>query len=349
MMTADLLDPILAGVCQCSSPEEDATEWELLNSPHCEERVLVNSQGIDLAVFTWPPLAAPCRGVVVLYHGIDVNTRFEFLRHRSMLSDGAELGLQYDRSFIAALNAAGFLCVGADMQGYGASGRVDPESIAYFERFSDIERDALLVYEDAKARHPGLPTFLLGISYGGLVVASLAAFLDARGGADYVGAVLMCPAMSLEKIKAKPSNAIMLPISEQLSRYFPKIALGQKSVSHFPMLSVDDHSDDKTGVYTGKLRARVACETLAAVERARRLAPGVTSPLLLVHSRNDTMTDVEGSVHFHAHASSRDKTLVYADEAAGPDGDMWHGLTQDPGCEAIAERVCAWLLARVPR
>lgn len=80
-----LLPEPFASVCQCAPPEddEDDREWQVRNAPHCEERVLVNEQGIDLAVFTWPPLSAPCRGVVVLFHGIDMNTRYEFLRHRA--------------------------------------------------------------------------------------------------------------------------------------------------------------------------------------------------------------------------------------------------------------------------
>ena len=146
-------------VASCCAAADDldeengpAQDWHISNAPNCEERTIINQQGLRLAVFEWPPLVPVVRGLVLLFHGIDSNTRFEFLRHRSILSNGEELGLQYERSTIQAFNDAGFVCVGADMQGYGTSQRVDAESMAYFERFEDIERDALLLFDDAKAR-----------------------------------------------------------------------------------------------------------------------------------------------------------------------------------------------------
>ena len=113
-------------------------------------------------------------------------------------------------------------------------------------------------------------------------------------------------------------------------------------------LKADDAMDDCTGVYTGKLRARVGHETLLATDRVRGAAPAVTAPLLVVHARGDTMCDPAGSLEFHARAGSSDKTFVYADAIDGVD-EMWHGLTQEPGSDAVAEYVCSWLLARASR
>lgn len=339
-------------VASCCAPAEDGVEeeppqWHVSNSPSCAQSALVNSQGLHLACFEWPPLVAPVRGVVLLYHGIDSNTRYEFLRHRSILSGGEALGLQYERSMVQALNEAGFVCVGADMQSYGTSERVEADAMGYFERFSDIERDARLVFEDARARYPNVPAFALGVSYGGLVTASLAAALGGTG--DLAGAVLLAPALSLEKLKAQPLNAILYPISTQLSAYFPQTPLADKSLNvKFPLLKADDAIDDCTGVYTGKLRARVGHETLLATDRVRGAAPTVTAPLLVVHARGDTMCDPAGSLEFHARAGSSDKTFVYADAIDGVD-EMWHGLTQEPGSDAVAEYVCSWLLARASR
>ena len=139
---------------------------------------------------------------------------------------------RYERSLAEALNAAGFVCVGADVQGWGKSGRVDEEAEAsrarversaarrasrrtrsrrwnasvasrrvarllastrtarlpplrgrrprtvvsrrYFESFDDLVNDARLVFDDAAARHPDLPVFILGCSFGGLIAATLA-------------------------------------------------------------------------------------------------------------------------------------------------------------------------------
>ena len=181
-------------------------------------------------------------------------------------------------------------------------------------------------------------------SYGGLVTASLAAALGGTG--DLAGAVLLAPALSLEKLKAQPLNAILYPISTQLSAYFPQTPLADKSLNvKFPLLKADDAMDDCTGVYTGKVRARVGHETILATDRLRAQAEDVSTPLLVVHARSDTMCDPEGSAYFVDRASSRDKTFVYAENIDGADGGMWHGLTQEPGSEAVAEHVASWLIA----
>lgn len=64
----DLFDSF-ASVCQCAIPDEvvEEREWHVANSPNCEESEVVNSQGLKLMMFTWPPLCAPIRGCVVMY------------------------------------------------------------------------------------------------------------------------------------------------------------------------------------------------------------------------------------------------------------------------------------------
>ena len=127
----------------------------------------------------------------------------------------------------------------------------------------------------------------------------------------------------------------------------PKLPLADKSLNtRFPLLAADDDHDDCTGVYTGKVRARVGHETILATDRLRAQAEDVSTPLLVVHARSDTMCDPEGSAYFVDRASSRDKTFVYAENIDGADGGMWHGLTQEPGSEAVAKHVASWLIAR---
>ena len=218
--------------------------------------------------------------------------------------------------------------------------------MAYFEAFADVERDSRLVYDTVREKYPKLPTFLLGCSYGGLIVAALTQALDAAN-VPPSGACLLCPALSLEKLKKQTKNALLLPLVAQLSHYAPKVALGDKTPNHnYPLLQQDDELDDCTGVYTGKLRARVAAETLASTDRVRSSAAAIKAPLLIIHSRNDNMCDPEGSQFVYDGASSQDKTFLFTDMIDGCGDRMAHGLTQEPGSEAIAERVASWLIAR---
>jgi len=67
--------------------------------------------------------------------------------------------------------ASGLVCAGFDYMGHGSS----EGTRLRIESFDDLVNDLLQFVDDARARHPGLPTFIRGQSMGGLlgVVAAL--------------------------------------------------------------------------------------------------------------------------------------------------------------------------------
>ena len=69
---------------------------------------------------------------------------------------------------------------------------------------------------EAGAAAGALPIFVLGQSLGGLLATRVAQRLGgaARG---FGGAAILCPALSVEKIKAQPKNAVLLPLLGVLS------------------------------------------------------------------------------------------------------------------------------------
>lgn len=327
-----------------------------------ERWTILGSRGLCLEVFSWEAdKKRPKLGTVVLFHGIDVNTRFEYLRLQSLdfsASDNLHEGLNYERSLVAALNAAGFNCLGADMQGFGLSQSVTGDR-AYFERFEDLVDDAELVCRAARDKFGDRQLYLLGCSYGGLLAATLAARLEVwRKSApepppvECSGIILLAPAVSVDKFKAMPINSILLPLASFLSDYAPTLAVGDKPKSpSYPQISgavaldaeLPADSPHRTGCYTGNLRARVGKETLDATERfTEHLLTGDLNdlPALIVHSKHDTMCDPEGSVRYaDANASA---TLVYTQDIPGCD-QMWHCLTQEPGADVLFHRVATWL------
>lgn len=330
-----------------------------------ESWTLVGTRGLVLQVYGWPAESGrPRLGTVMLFHGIDANIRFDFLRLRALdfsATDDVD-GLKYERSFVAALNTAGFDCVGADIQGFGVSESATGDR-GYFERFEDLVDDAELVCKDAASRYGDQRLYFVGISYGGLLAASLAARLEVwrktaprPPPAECTGLVLLAPALSLERVKAKPTNAMLLPLAALLSQYAPTLAVGDKPASpHFPQLSkamerdaaLPSDSPHCTGCYTGNLRARVAKETLDATDRLadHNLAGDLADlPAILLHSRLDTMCDPEGSAAYAD--ANKLATLTFTQDIPGCE-QMWHVLTQEPGADVIFDRVAAWLQAAV--
>mmetsp|Transcript_14317 Transcript_14317/g.46724 ORF Transcript_14317/g.46724 Transcript_14317/m.46724 type:complete len:338 (-) Transcript_14317:184-1197(-) len=315
-------------------------------------------------------------------------------------------GLKYERSLAAAFNDAGFDCVGADMQSYGRSdGRTGHR--AYFEDFDHIVDDSFAVASYAiEAYGSGVPVFFLGVSFGGLVAASVAAECGGGGApqqqendddlpprtetrdeqtpeerdlgrdgrrrddAPHVqaqrralvasrlsGLLLLAPALSLEKLKKKPTNSLLLPIVSVLATYAPTLALGEKPEGRYPQIlaamkqdsTLPFESPHRTGCYHGNFRVRVGKATLDATDRLRDCTLKKSNgsllflqslPTLIVHSDHDTMTDPDGSLEF---ADSVNASFLKTQEIPGCD-QMWHCLTQEPGCEALFDRLTQWIL-----
>ena len=284
-----------------------------------------NKQGLRIAHYTWSTLdPSRARAVVVLIHGIEANCRFEYLRHRSLYDDGE--GLTIEGSLIAKLNGAGCACVGLDLSGHGQSEGRDGLQ-CHVEDFAEWEDDVLqLVREvaDPLARELGelsgrgrrgffsssaaaaattparVPIFVAGVSLGGLLACRVAQRIgdDARFG----GAIAVCPALSVEKVKRQPKNAVLLPLLSVLSKAWPTLALGDKAApttDAAKRLEQDKRADaaaaseHRTGIYSGLLRARVAAEILKVTDIAVAQADRWVMPALFVHSRTDTMCDPE--------------------------------------------------------
>lgn len=95
------------------------------------------------------------------------------------------------------------------------------------------------------------------------------------------------------------------------------------------------------GTYHAATRVRVGQEFMVTTEWLCKHLCDVTFPFITFHSREDTMTDPEGSRQLVEQAQSTDKTLR---SLTG----FWHILMKEPGNETIRDEVIAWLSARAP-
>jgi alpha-beta hydrolase superfamily lysophospholipase len=117
---------------------------------HVHEERIPSSKGITIYVLSWTPPLAP-RAVLVICHGVNSHSG-------QYLWAGAQFA------------AAGLAVFALDLRGRGQS---DGERF-YVEHVDDYVSDVAATIALAKARHPGLPLFLLGHSAGGVVSASYA-------------------------------------------------------------------------------------------------------------------------------------------------------------------------------
>jgi acylglycerol lipase len=242
----------------------------------------------------------PCRAVVALVHGY------------------AEHSGRYERSG-AALAAAGIAVWSTDLRAHGLSSG-ERASIA---ALADLVADARFAFECARAAHPGVPTFVLGHSMGGLVATRL--FLDLQDVA--AGLVLSAAALG------DPSGIEPLLDLDPL----PEVALSSDLLSRDPAVARAYDADPL--VYRGPFR-RETLRTLAhGAREVRARFAEIRGPLLVLHGGDDAIVAPLSSEELAAAAASEDKEL-------GLYPGLRHEILNEPEGPAIVERVAGWILAR---
>jgi alpha-beta hydrolase superfamily lysophospholipase len=106
--------------------------------------------------------------------------------------------------------------------------------------------------------------------------------------------------------------------------------------------------DDDPLTWTGKVRCRVG---VAFKDVTDKFMAGsledVTTPFIVFHGVHDTFTDPLGSETLYQKARATDKTHVKVGPGQDLDVEIWHNMTNEPGCELVLERTLAWLAAKL--
>lgn len=309
----------------------------------------VNADGLRIGTYRWAATATASgpgerKGVVWGLHGVGSYALYNFLKRVDYDAsapgyEGATFhALAYRGSWVETFNNAGFDVVAMDLASYGRS--EGARGLRYYaERFEDHVRDLRQYRELIAADAAADPVFMLGVSYGGCAAVRVVQEEEAAGAAGataIAGVVLLSPMLSLEKVKTRPVNKFLLPVSQLLSQLIPTWRLAQPEPH--PHAEMQAHYESDPANEVGDSRVRVATECLAAVDAARENVADVKCPLLVFHSKNDLLTDPEGSQWFVEHAASEDKQLRLLE-----DPYTFHQLMHEPSNLAIKDEVLSWL------
>lgn len=263
--------------------------------------------GLRIFLRSWKPAAAP-RAVVVICHGVNSH------------------GGQYLWP-AGELVKKGHAVFALDLRGRGKS---DGERF-YVDDIADYVADVAGVVKIAKARHPGLPVFLLGHSAGGVVSATYT--LDNQ--AELAGFIcesfafqVPAPGFALAAIKGLSHFAPRLPVLKLKNEDFTRDPVALAALNADPLIA---HEIQPAATVAALVRAD---------ERLREEFPKITLPVLIMHGTADKATVCEGSQFFHDTAGSADKTLkLYKDH--------FHDLLADTGKEGVMADITAWIDARL--
>lgn len=268
-----------------------------------QEETFKGSGGLELAARSWQPDGA-ARAVVVINHGFkSYSGLYEWV--------GSELAKR------------GFATFALDMRGHGRSGG----ERLFVESFDEYVADLDVFVDLAKARVPGVPTFLLGHSAGG-VVGCLYALEHQAKLAGYV-----CESFAHEL----PAPDFALAVLKGVSHVAP----------HAHVLKLNDEDFSRDPAFVAKMgsdplvsqlgyASASAAALVRADERLKQDFAAITLPLLILHGTADRATKPHGSQVFYDKAGSADKTLKTYEA-------YFHDLLNDLGKEVVLADVVEWL------
>ncbi|AYF77825.1 alpha/beta hydrolase [Nocardia yunnanensis] len=258
---------------------------------------------------SWLPDGEP-RAVAVLVHG--------YAEHSGRYAHVAE-----------RLTGSGIAVYALDHTGHGKSEGARA-NIGFLDTAAD---NVAAMLTTATGRHPGLPSFLIGHSMGGLTTA----YLAVRDQPEVTGIVLSGPAIDIEA-----GNAVQRLIAPLVSRYLPNlpvVKLDSKLVSRDA--EVVRAYDEDPLVHHGGVPARTAGEMLRAAEFVKAHPDRFTAPLLVQHGSADGLAAPSGTDFLEEHAASKDKTVIRYD-------GLYHEIYNEPEQDKVLGDLTHWLEAHLP-
>lgn len=272
-----------------------------------DESFVSKKDGTKISVRNWRPQGA-ARAVLVISHG--------FKAHGGLYAWPAE---QFAK--------AGVSVYAIDHRGHGNSGGERYE----VENIMDFVNDLDQLVDLTKAREPGLPTFLLGHSAGGVMGAVYAlehqAKLTGLISESYALGVY-APDLALAALKGLSHIAPHLHVLDLKNKLFSRNPAVVAALDHDPLIPQMLYP-------TGTVAAMVR-----GTERLKAEFSRITLPVLIVHGTMDKVTEPAGSQLFFDHTGSKDKTLKFYD-------DYVHDLLADVGKEVPLADMLAWLEAHI--
>jgi len=236
-----------------------------------------SKDGTKLSGYIWP--CETPRAVMSLVHG--------FGEHSGRYAHMA-----------AALNTKNIAIVSIDLRGHGRS----DGKRGVVKSYADFRADILALMDKTKTLYPDVPHILYGHSMGGGIVMDYGLSQTHLDGTDNIAAIISsAPLIAL----AEPPPAILTPVIKMLRLINPKGAVKQPiDGSKVSTMKAEQH------IYMTDLLNHGQCgfnTALGMVETGKNITQNASkwaTPLLLLHSREDVLTEFTASETFAASAKN---------------------------------------------
>ncbi|MGF7218022.1 alpha-beta hydrolase superfamily lysophospholipase [Spirosoma lacussanchae] len=274
---------------------------QALNQP--QTATFRSEEGLTVSYKMWHAVGTP-EAVVVLAHG--------FNAHSGYFQWAAE-----------QLAVRQYEVYAIDFPGRGNS---DGERY-YVADYNQFVRELDKLVDITKAARPGLPTFLLGHSAGG-VLSSIYALEHQAKLSGFI-----CESFAFQV----PAPDFALAVLKGLSHVFPHAhVLRLKNEDFSRMSSVVEFMNNDPLIADEVQPTKTVQQLSLADERLKAEMANITLPLLILHGTDDKVTKPSGSQYFYETSSSTDKTLKLYE-------GHYHDLLNDAEREVVMQDILGWI------
>ncbi|KAL7141704.1 hypothetical protein ABFS83_08G071200 [Erythranthe nasuta] len=253
----------------------------------------VNSRGLEIFSKSWLPEEVSPKAVLCFCHGYGDTCTFFF------------------EGIARKLACSGYGVFAMDYPGFGLSEGLH----GYVPKFDWIVDDVIEHYSKVKG-NPNfrtLPSFIFGESMGGAVALKV----HFKQPDSWNGAVLVAPMCKIADDMVPPW--LVTQILTGVAKLLPKHKLvPQKDLAELAFRDVKKREQTAYNVvaYKHKPRLRTALELLKTTQEIEQQLDKVSLPLLILHGKNDKVTDPSVSKELYEKAKSTDKTFNLYDDAS---------------------------------
>lgn len=228
------------------------------------------------------------------------------------------------RHVASFLSAAGLECFVPDLRGFGRSGG----KRGTVRAFSDFLRDLEALRNIAERETAGVPVFLLGHSFGGLVCSEYTS-----AGRKPAGLVLTSPIFGIKIPVPLWRHALGIASSYVAPDYTQSTRVEPGMLTHDAAI-LEEYGRD--ALLHHRISSRLYRELVRAIARKNATAASIETPVLLLQSGSDAVVDAAAARAFFSALATPDKQLETYD-------DFYHEILNETGRARVLVRIGAWI------
>ncbi|KAL3637809.1 hypothetical protein CASFOL_018257 [Castilleja foliolosa] len=252
----------------------------------------VNSRGLEIFSKSWLPESGSIKAIICFCHGYGDTCTFFF------------------EGIARKLANSGYGVFAMDYPGFGLSQGLH----GFISNFDRVVDDVVEHYSKVKENQKfnKLPSFLFGQSMGGAVALKV----HLKQPDSWNGAVLVAPMCKIADDMVPPK--LLTHILMGVAKVLPKSKLvPQKDMAELAFRDLKKRQQTKYNViaYKHKPRLGTAVELLSTTKEIEQSLKKVSLPLLILHGKEDKITDPSVSNELYEKASSQDKKLNLYEDA----------------------------------